>query len=183
MSIGRLQNEAPLCECGCGERTAMIVMNNTALGRVKGEFNRFVQGHQRRKAPEEILENAETGCWEWQRYRFSNGYGTKRVDGKGHLAHRWYYEQYVGPIPEGLVIDHLCRNRACVNPGHLEPVTHSENLRRGERANSKLTPELARQVRKLAEKGELTQKEIGAWFGLGQSQVSAIRLRKAWGDA
>jgi hypothetical protein len=49
-------------------------------------------------------------------------------------AHRWAYEAFVGPIPEGLEIDHLCRNRACVNPAHLDPVTHQENMSRGKAA-------------------------------------------------
>ena len=71
----------------------------------------------------------ETGCWVWQGSMYRNGYGQCRRDGES-LAHRWYYLTLVGPIPEGLELDHLCRNRACVNPEHLEPVSRSTNLRR-----------------------------------------------------
>jgi hypothetical protein len=53
------------------------------------------------------------------------------VNGRAVRAHRYAYEQLVGPIPEGLVLDHLCRNRLCINPLHLEPVTIGENIRRG----------------------------------------------------
>jgi len=71
----------------------------------------------------------ESGCWEWGGAKQPNGYGKLNRDGQ-HLAHRWYYIAAKGDIPEGLELDHLCRNRGCVNPDHLEPVTKSENLKR-----------------------------------------------------
>ena len=71
------------------------------------------------------------GCWFWLGYHDKNGYGRVGHRGKNLWTHRVAYELWVGPIPEGLHLDHLCRNTRCVNPGHLEPVTHAENLRRG----------------------------------------------------
>lgn len=71
------------------------------------------------------------GCRVWIGEIIWNGYGRVYGHGKKVLAHRASYETFVGPIPEGLQIDHLCRNRACILPTHLEPVTASENSRRG----------------------------------------------------
>lgn len=93
----------------------------------------------RDRTPEERLKRLATKirvtdhCWEWTGARYlTSGYGffwmNRRVS---RLAHRVVYESAVGPIPEGLTLDHLCRNRGCVNPAHLEPVTGVENTMRG----------------------------------------------------
>ena len=76
-------------------------------------------------------------CWEWQAYKTKQGYGQFGLNGKIQRAHRVAYELVVGTIPNGLTIDHLCRNTGCVNPFHLEPVTLAENIRRGNRYNVK----------------------------------------------
>lgn len=74
----------------------------------------------------------QSECWEWTAYRDRDGYGkffTHKRNGYAvkEYAHRWAYARWVGDIPEGMEIDHLCRNRGCVNPGHLEAVTKREN--------------------------------------------------------
>lgn len=79
----------------------------------------------------EKVEREPGGCHVWTAYVRPSGYGMFGIGRRVHYAHRVAYELFVGPIPEGLQIDHLCRNRRCVNPMHLEPVTHRENGRRG----------------------------------------------------
>lgn len=78
------------------------------------------------------IDRQPDGCWLWTAGTNRGGYGTFYFDGRDVKAHRFAYQTLVGPIPEGLVIDHLCRTRACVNPSHLDPVTAEENVRRGE---------------------------------------------------
>lgn len=77
--------------------------------------------------------NETTGCWEWAKARDPQGYGRVGILGtsRSMLAHRYLYELLVGPIPDGLTLDHLCRNPCCVRPSHLEPVTARENSSRG----------------------------------------------------
>lgn len=74
---------------------------------------------------------ADGGCWIWTA-ACTKGYGQFKVNGRQFSAHRVAYEALVGPIPEGLVIDHLCRQTRCVNPAHMEVVTVAENTRRGD---------------------------------------------------
>jgi len=76
------------------------------------------------------VDKKENGCWEWTGSK-TDGYGMLKVNGKGRGAHCVSYELLIGPIPACLELDHLCRNRACVNPAHLEPVTTKVNILRG----------------------------------------------------
>ena len=71
------------------------------------------------------------GCWEWMGAKNDQGYGNFSVSGRLEKAHRYLYERLVGTIPAGYEPDHLSRNHCCVNPDHLEIVTHSENVKRG----------------------------------------------------
>lgn len=93
---------------------------------------------------ERFLANVDQqpdGCWLWKAGRTGTGYGAFYLRPRRQVrTHRYAYETFVGPIPEGLDLDHLCRVRHCCNPEHLEPVTRRENLIRGETL-------IARQVR------------------------------------
>jgi hypothetical protein len=93
----------------------------------------------RRTFPPEVIfqfyyDAGQVGCWEWLGTRNEQGYGMFwPVTSRPHVsAHRFQWIRLFGPVPEGKELDHLCSNRACVNPSHLEPVSHRENCRRGD---------------------------------------------------
>lgn len=115
-----------LCACGCGRETR----------RYGSRVCRYVDrhyGHSRLgQHAGHVVEDRghDTPCWIWQGGQQGQGYGRMSVNRRNVPAHRAYYEQQVGPIPEGLTLDHLCRIPGCVNPSHLEPVTITENRRR-----------------------------------------------------
>ena len=78
-----------------------------------------------------VNKGAPDGCWQWTGQTDRGGYGKYVWQPDTYITHRIAYQALVGDIPEHLEIDHLCRNRACCNPEHLEPVAHLENVRRG----------------------------------------------------
>lgn len=81
-----------------------------------------------------VNKNTESGCWEWNASKDRHGYGQFGILYGTYLSHRISYELMNGSIPAGLEIDHLCRNHGCVNPNHLQAVTHRENVMRGNSA-------------------------------------------------
>jgi hypothetical protein len=118
------------------------------------------------------------GCWVWTKARTTAGYGHFHLRGRYYQAHRLVYGLLRGPVLT-VVMDHLCRNRACVNPDHLEPVSHAENVRRGDGA--RLTPELVRRIYSLRAQG-LSQRAIGRRVQVDHSTVSRVLKGQRWSE-
>ena len=173
-------NPGGLCECGCGGVTSVFKKTCTAWNQFKGKHARYISGHHGRKSPVAYTVSETTGCWEWALGRNRQGYGVTGSDGRSRLAHRVYYERVHGPIPPGLVIDHLCRNHACVNPSHLEAVTQAENLRRGPR--TKLTAPQVADIRLRHQKGSATQKQLADEYGVSTGAIHGITHRRNWAE-
>lgn len=117
-----------ICACGCGTPSVPGV-SKWAKGHPLGDST--VRFWARVETAGPVLRSDLGACWTWTGGLSSTGYGDYWVSVRVVPAHRFAYESAVGPIPEGLHIDHLCRNPPCVRPSHLEPVTPGENFRRG----------------------------------------------------
>lgn len=129
------QQYVRICSCGCGQPTTIATETRGSRGSEKGQPTRYCSGHRpRRWAEPRAVRNEETGCLEWQWARNRDGYGMVTISRKNYLAHRVAWEQSVGPIPDGLTLDHLCFVRHCIAVEHLEPVTQSENAKRSHAA-------------------------------------------------
>ena len=162
------------CECGCGH--------------VVNPDYRFLVGHHRRRYPRGYEIDNETGCWEWLGSCNRRGYG-RWYEGGEVLAHRYFYEQHVGPIPEGMCVCHRCDNPKCVNPDHLFLGTHRDNMedcvRKGRQATgerngqAKLTTAMVREIRERAAHGE-SGSSLGRSYGVRQTSIWKIVNGQHW---
>lgn len=169
------------CHCGCGQKTTISDRTRqTPRGWwvQKGEPNRYLRGHEGRRPFSERYEVQDLGyktpCWVWKLRPYARGYGRYWTTERVWQAHRYSWELHHGPIPDGLDLDHLCRNRPCVNPDHLEPVTRRENLRRGPRA---LSAEEVAEIKRLRQVG-LLHREIADRIGRHEATVCRVLTGK-----
>jgi hypothetical protein len=120
-------NPSGLCFCGCGQATPIATKTSAQWGHVKGQPTRYVRGHHpghRGHAPGWTV--LDTPCWIWTgRIRPDDG----RPMWSDELAYRRVYEEQVRPLSDDEVLHHVCHNRICVNPSHLEPLVDAEHAR------------------------------------------------------
>lgn len=166
-----------LCGCGCGEATRVATKTDRWAGQVRGVPLRFIAGHNNRlrRKPEYAIEDRGylTPCWIWGKNLNDRGYGLfVGASATGRVAHRVIFERERGPVPAGLELDHLCRVRACVNPDHLEPVTHQENMRRGYLVSAGPAPAgFPSQLRAARYAACLSQSQLAVVLGCSQSLI------------
>ena len=176
------------CKCGCGGKTTISKINRYDRGVFQGQPTNRLRGHAKSNnfIAEDRYESKEMGystpCWIWKECINSAGYGriSRRFKStrkfKSTLAHVAMYEQIIGPVPTGMELDHLCRIPRCVNPHHLDPVSHAINMRRGK--NTKLTLDKAKQIRSLIH--EMTYNSLAEMFEVSDSTIWAIVTNRRW---
>lgn len=174
------QIPAGFCKCGCGLRTPFPRQNETGRGYSKTKPVDYFPKHNRSSAkgrPFFVIDQT-TGCWVWSGKANHDGYGDVRFAGRMFKAHILYFRLKKGDIPAGCELDHLCQNRLCVNPDHLEPVPHSENVRRG-RA-TRLTKSQIEDIRHMYSTGQFGYRKIAKQFGITYPHVARIVKRISW---
>lgn len=163
------------CRCGCGQKTNLARDTDRSKGWIKGRPLSVLRGHPFQPLPFE--RGGPDDCWLWRGALNNRGYG--RLTRGGHVyAHRYVYELERGPIPTGMQLDHLCRTPACVNPAHLEPVTGTENVRRGRGA--KLTPAAAFLIRLTRATTTLSHAKIAEMVGVSAPIVTRVLTGETW---
>ena len=174
-----------LCQCGCGQPTQIAMRNRRDRGWIKGQPVPFIHGHNPTiPLPQRLMHfwnqcnclpvYGRPDCIEWTGTITTNGYGQSiKILGETG-AHRIAYTLTFGEVPAGLELDHLCRNRRCVNPYHLEPVTRTINTHRGARA--RLTMALASEIRTSME----SERTIARRLGVHRSTIHSVRIGRTW---
>lgn len=170
------------CHCGCGQQTKLVKGNDPKNGRILGQPSKYILGHNgyvAARKPEYVVDKI-TGCWNWVRCLTGVGYGYQKLKGgRGIVAHRLIYERLVGSVPEGMTLDHLCRNRRCVNPYHLRVVTNQENCQAGLQAT--LLPDQVLWMREKRKEG-WTYKALGDEFGVTKGTAYAAVNGNTWNN-
>lgn len=185
-----------ICQCGrCGQKTKIAVKTVYRGGKlkaVKGEPLLYVYGHRPVKAARYVEKDQgyTTPCWVWLLSVDESGYARQSAPGRTKVPmHVFNYEQKHGPMPEGMVPDHLCHNpktcaggitcshRRCINPDHIEPVTRATNSQRG--STAKLTPEDIPEIKRLRDTG-LSYSCIAKRFGVTKRSIINVIKGLTW---
>jgi hypothetical protein len=128
----RVQPEDPnpsgLCQCGCGQETPIGKRTRAGRGLFQGQHARFVPRHHPRKYQPGYAIDPVTGCWNWTGAK-NGAYGSIAKHRGSVPAHVYHYQEKYGPVPEGKELHHKCRNTACCNPDHVEPLTRAEHVK------------------------------------------------------
>lgn len=162
----------------------------------KGE-DRNAPEHLAKRLANGLDDAPEDGCWEWQRTRSRDGYGTLTINGRAAYAHRLAYELSKGAIPDGMDVMHSCDNPRCINPDHLSAGTRNQNMAdchaRGRsriptprltgesNGSAKLTKAKVAVIRDGLAAG-VTQQQLADRFGVSQSLIGKISRGEIWND-
>lgn len=146
----------------------------------RGELVTPGRGRKRRPAMDRLLTRftvEPNGCWRWTRALTTSGYGHLSIRNVYYQAHLLMYVLLIGPLPADLEPDHLCRNRRCVNPNHLEFVTHAVNTQRGQAA--RLTEADVSAIRAAHARGDGVR-ALARQYGVDHSRISRIVNGLSW---